>query len=202
MNTVKVHHPVPGEKSSFTVFSKPIGQLQYYCAETGDLDGSIIVTRDEALAMSVAFAELAAAIQGAEGIAKLVKTDSRLDGCCSCHMGFPPCQFCIHTYQCEQCENRVESDEQPDSAVQQLLCGDCYAEQKEQYNQPAPDSSKKVLVEFCPECGCEETRNESGSYRECVRCQQDWHLDVDYTRAIKANLSSWYELKNDKPKNT
>ena len=73
MNTVTVHHPVPGETSSFTVFSKPMGQMQYHCAKTGDLDGSIIVTREEALAMSVAFAELAAAIQGAEGIAKLVK---------------------------------------------------------------------------------------------------------------------------------
>jgi len=73
MNTVTVHHPVPGETSSFTVFSKPMGQMQFYCAETGDRGGAIIVTREEALAMSVAFAELAAAIQGAEGIAKLVK---------------------------------------------------------------------------------------------------------------------------------
>jgi len=76
MNTVTVHHPVPGETSSFTVFSKPMGQMQYYCAETGDRGGSIIVTREEALAMSVAFAELAAAIQGAEGIAKLVKGEA------------------------------------------------------------------------------------------------------------------------------
>ena len=73
MNTVTVHHPVPGETSSFTVFSKPMGQMQFYCAETGDRGGAIIVTSEEALAMSVAFAELAAAIQGAEGIAKLVK---------------------------------------------------------------------------------------------------------------------------------
>ena len=65
MNTVTVHHPVPGETSSFTVFSKPMGQMQYYCAETGDRGGAIIVNREEALAMSVAFAELAAAIQGA-----------------------------------------------------------------------------------------------------------------------------------------
>ena len=73
MNTVTVHHPVPGETSSFTVFSKPMAQMQFYCAETGDRGGAIIVTREEALAMSVAFAELAAAIQGSEGIAKLVK---------------------------------------------------------------------------------------------------------------------------------
>ena len=76
MNTVTVHHPVPGETSSFTVFSKPMGQMQFYCAETGDRGGAIIVTREEALAMSVAFAELAAAIQGAEGIAKLVKGEA------------------------------------------------------------------------------------------------------------------------------
>ena len=73
MNTVKVHHPEPGETIVFTVFGKPTGQMQFYSAETGDRGGAIIVTREEALAMSVAFAELAAAIQGAEGIAKLVK---------------------------------------------------------------------------------------------------------------------------------
>ena len=76
MNTVTVHHPVPGETSSFTVFSKPMGQMQFYCAETGDRGGAIIVTREEALAMSVACAELAAAIQGAEGLAKLVKGEA------------------------------------------------------------------------------------------------------------------------------
>ena len=45
--------------------------MQIYCAETGKLDGSIIVTREEALAMSVAFAGLAKDIEGAEGIAAL-----------------------------------------------------------------------------------------------------------------------------------
>ena len=71
MNTVTVHHPVPGETSSFTVFSKPMGQMQYYCAKTGDLDGLIIVNREEALALSAAFAELAKDIEGAEGISAL-----------------------------------------------------------------------------------------------------------------------------------
>ena len=77
MNTVTVHHPVPGETSSFTVFSKPMGQMQYYCAKTGDLDGSIIVNREEALAMAAAFAELAKDIEGVEGIAELGRRDAK-----------------------------------------------------------------------------------------------------------------------------
>jgi hypothetical protein len=71
MNTVTVHHPVPGETSSFTVFSKPMGQMQYHCAKTGDLDGSIIVNREEALAMAAAFTRLAKDIEGSEKIAAL-----------------------------------------------------------------------------------------------------------------------------------
>ena len=71
MNTVTVHHPVPGETSSFTVFSKPMGQMQYYCAETGDRGGAIIVTREEALALAAAFARLAKDIEGSEKIARL-----------------------------------------------------------------------------------------------------------------------------------
>jgi hypothetical protein len=76
MNTVTVHHPVPGETNSFTTVMGIMGQMQINCAETGDRGGAIIVNREEALAMSVAFAELAAAIQGAEGIAKLVKGEA------------------------------------------------------------------------------------------------------------------------------
>ena len=76
MITATIHHPAPGEANSFTVFGKPMGQMQFYSAETGDRGGAIIVTREEALAMSVAFAELAAAIQGSEGIAKLVKGEA------------------------------------------------------------------------------------------------------------------------------
>jgi len=71
MNTVTVHHPVPGETSSFTVFSKPMGQMQYHCAETGDRGGAIIVNREEALALAEAFAELAKDIEGSEKIARL-----------------------------------------------------------------------------------------------------------------------------------
>jgi len=73
MNTVTVHHPVPGETSSFTVFSKPMGQMQYHCAETGDRGGAIIVTREEALALAAAFARLAKDIEGAEKIAAQVR---------------------------------------------------------------------------------------------------------------------------------
>ena len=71
-----IHHPKPGETNSFTTVMGIMGQMQFNCAETGDRGGAIIVTREEALAMSVAFAELAAAIQGAEGIAKLVKAEA------------------------------------------------------------------------------------------------------------------------------
>ena len=78
MNTVTVHHPVPGETSSFTVFSKPMGQMQYYCAETGDRGGAIIVTREEALALAAAFARLAKDIEGSEKIARLGNIDALL----------------------------------------------------------------------------------------------------------------------------
>ena len=78
MNTVTVHHPVPGETSSFTVFSKPMGQMQYYCAETGDRGGAIIVTREEALALAAAFARLAKDIEGPEKIARLENIDALL----------------------------------------------------------------------------------------------------------------------------
>ena len=47
--------------------------MQIYCAETGDRGGAIIVNREQALALAAAFAELAKDIEGAEGIAKLVK---------------------------------------------------------------------------------------------------------------------------------
>ena len=73
MITATIHHPAPGEANSFTVFGKPMGQMQFYSAETGDRGGAIIVNREEALAMSVAFAGLAKDIEGAEGISKLVK---------------------------------------------------------------------------------------------------------------------------------
>ena len=73
MITATIHHPEPGETSSFTTVMGIMGQMQFYCAETGDREGAIIVNREEALAMSVAFAELAKDIEGAEGITKLVK---------------------------------------------------------------------------------------------------------------------------------
>jgi len=71
MNTVTVHHPVPGETNSFTTVMGIMGQMQINCAETGDRGGAIIVNREEALAMSAAFAELAKDIEGAESIAAL-----------------------------------------------------------------------------------------------------------------------------------
>jgi len=52
-------------------FSKPMGQMQYHCAETGDRGGAIIVNREEALALAEAFAELAKDIEGSEKIARL-----------------------------------------------------------------------------------------------------------------------------------
>ena len=69
MITAIIHHPEPGETSTHATVAGIMGQVQIYSAETGDREGAIIVTREEALA----FAELAKDIQGAEGIAKLVK---------------------------------------------------------------------------------------------------------------------------------
>jgi len=76
MITATIHHPEPGETNSFTTVMGIMGQMQFYCAETGDREGAIIVNREEALAMSVAFAGLAKDIEGAEGIAKLVKGEA------------------------------------------------------------------------------------------------------------------------------
>ena len=76
MNTVTVHHPVPGETNSFTTVMGIMGQMQINCAETGDRGGAIIVNREEALAMSAAFAELAKDIGGAEGIAAHNREDA------------------------------------------------------------------------------------------------------------------------------
>jgi len=73
MITATIHHPEPGETSSFTTVMGIMGQMQIYCAETGDRGGAIIVNREQALALAAAFAELAKDIEGAEGIAKLVK---------------------------------------------------------------------------------------------------------------------------------
>ena len=71
MITATIHHPEPGETNSFTTCMGIMGQMQYHCAKTGDLDGSIIVNREEALALAAAFAELAKDIEGSEKIARL-----------------------------------------------------------------------------------------------------------------------------------
>ena len=66
-----IHHPKPGETSTHTTVKGVMGQVQIYSAETGDRGGAIIVNREEALALSAAFAELAKDIEGAEGISAL-----------------------------------------------------------------------------------------------------------------------------------
>ena len=71
-----IHHPKPGETSTHTTVKGVMGQVQIYSAETGDRGGAIIVNREEALALSAAFAGLAKDIEGAEGIAKLVKGEA------------------------------------------------------------------------------------------------------------------------------
>jgi hypothetical protein len=71
MITATIHHPEPGETNSFTTVMGIMGQMQINCAETGDRGGAIIVTREEALALAEAFAELAKDIEGAEKIARL-----------------------------------------------------------------------------------------------------------------------------------
>jgi len=75
MITAIIHHPEPGETNSFTTVMGIMGQVQIYCAETGGRGGAIIVNREDALAMSVAFAELAKDIEGAEGISALGRRD-------------------------------------------------------------------------------------------------------------------------------
>ena len=71
MITAIIHHPEPGETNTFTTCMGIMGQMQFNCAETGDRGGAIIVNREEALALSAAFAELATDIRGTEGISAL-----------------------------------------------------------------------------------------------------------------------------------
>ena len=71
MITATIHHPKPGETSTHTTVKGVMGQMQIYSAETGDREGAIIVNREEALALSAAFSELAKDIQGSEGTAAL-----------------------------------------------------------------------------------------------------------------------------------
>ena len=71
MITATIHHPEPGETNSFTTVMGIMGQMQIYCAETGDRGGAIIVNREQALALAAAFAELAKDIRGTEGISAL-----------------------------------------------------------------------------------------------------------------------------------
>ena len=66
-----IHHPKPGETNLFTTVFGIMGQMQIYSADNGDRIGAIIVNREEALALSAAFAGLAKDIEGAEGIAAL-----------------------------------------------------------------------------------------------------------------------------------
>ena len=75
MITATIHHPKPGETSTHTTVNGVMGQVQIYSAETGDRGGAIIVNREEALALSAAFAGLAKDIEGAEGISALGRRD-------------------------------------------------------------------------------------------------------------------------------
>ena len=71
MNMTELFHPKPGPTYIYPTVVGQVGQMLYHSAETGMLGGSINVSRQEALALAAAFAELAKDIEGAENIAAL-----------------------------------------------------------------------------------------------------------------------------------
>jgi len=76
--------------------------------------------------------------------------DSVLDSSCSCHLGHAPCVFCTETYECAQCEDRCEYEEELQSAFMEELCTSCYWEQKETQTEAVGEAlmeSIRTLVE-------------------------------------------------------
>lgn len=53
-------------------------------------------------------------------------SDSLVDRGCSCHLGHPPCSFCVETYECEKCGTRVEYDDEDMDASLESICTECY----------------------------------------------------------------------------
>ena len=76
MNMTDLFHIKPGSNLIYPTVAGQIGQMLYHSAETGKLGGTISVTREEALAMAAAFAELAKDIEGSEKIAAQVRAIS------------------------------------------------------------------------------------------------------------------------------
>jgi len=48
---------------------------------------------------------------------------------------------------------------------------------------------------FCPECGSTDTENESGTYKQCAECGQDWYIDINYSVVIKEKLQMGRSLE-------
>lgn len=52
---------------------------------------------------------------------------------------------------------------------------------------------------YCPECGSSDVRHAEGSHKQCAVCLQEWFADVDYIRAVRANLADWHSSKINAP---
>jgi hypothetical protein len=55
---------------------------------------------------------------------------------------------------------------------------------------------------FCPECGSDKQQRGAGmepSHRHCLGCGQEWFTDLDYTDAVRSNLSRAASLRQEQP---
>jgi hypothetical protein len=72
-----IHHPIPAGRNVFHTIRGQMGQLDLNAEKDDTLpEARGFVTREEALALAEAFAELAIDIEGAETIAALAKGDA------------------------------------------------------------------------------------------------------------------------------
>jgi hypothetical protein len=57
----------------------------------------------------------------------------------------------------------------------------------------------EAVWSYCPECGSDELHHAEGVHKQCKRCKQEWFSDVDYTRAVRANLGERMDRKEATP---
>lgn len=67
--------------------------------------------------------------------------DSILDHGCSCHLGHAPCVYCTNTYECEECGDRVITEDQCELGQELVTCDDCIAQLDEDR-----DDTGKLMV--------------------------------------------------------
>ena len=55
-----------------------------------------------------------------------------LDRGCTCFLGNPPCGFCEGTFECEDCGNRVITEDQETEGVHTCICDRCFSKEEEE----------------------------------------------------------------------